>query len=103
MKNLSEYIMEVSRDWTPDIVMTNKQFQTWINQQKTNLVFEVLVDIDRQWLKDLLRGHGISITKVYYDESTKKWVNETDDGTFPVDEWTLTDDDIVYIKLSSRR
>lgn len=103
MKNLSEYIIEASNSWNPDIVMTNEQFQNWINQQKTNLVFEVLVDIDRQWLKDLLRGHGINITKVYYDESIKKWVNETDDDTFPVDEWTLADDDIVYIKLTIRR
>jgi len=102
MKNLSEYIIEASRDWTPDIVMTNKQFQTWINQQKTNHLFEVLVDIDCQWLKDLLRGHDTNITEVFYDESTKKWVNEIDDEIIPVNEWTLANDDIIYVKLVGR-
>ena len=99
MKNLQSYMNEANLNWCPDIVMTFKQFTQWIQKQNKRDEFEVIVDIDQQWLKDLMSYYPNNSQRVVCNPSTKEWISiDPDNGEMPIEDWTCDYEDILYIR-----
>ena len=99
MKNLQSYMNEANLNWCPDIVMTFKQFMQWIQKQNKRDEFEVIVDIDQQWLKDLMRYYPNNVARVFFNPEMKTWLNEDpDSGQVQIEDWTCDYEDILYIR-----
>lgn len=100
MKNLVESINEGLSNKTYPVItaMTFKQFLAFIkNSKNKNKTFSCVASVDPEvTVSEIVRANRPS--DAYYSDEYKDWMSYSDDtGEMPVSDWTLGDDDIIFI------